>query len=161
MHDTTSRTALKLSLSHLLNDMPGRQDYLFWHLLDTAGYSRPADRLMVVEPYSDGSAFRCLVQGVEQLTLPNGDENAVDNLCALLSRLFGDTDPALATFLETYLAESGRPEWSAPEWLTALRDVLARLSPPSHVTALRHKWSESDTHRTPLGERWALDPSAS
>jgi hypothetical protein len=96
---------------------------------------------------------------VEQLTLPDGDESAVDDLCALLSRLFADADPALTAFLDRYLAERGQPEWSAEQWLASLRDVLARLSPPPAVTALRLKWSAADTRQTPLKDHWILRDS--
>ncbi|WP_217143257.1 hypothetical protein [Streptomyces sp. AC627_RSS907] len=163
MHDTTSRPALKLTLTTLLNELPGADDYLFWHLLDTVGYPQSVYRgHVVVEPYSDGSTFRCLRRGVEQLTLPDGSESAVDDLCALLSRLFADADPALVTFLDRYLAERGQPEWSAEQWLASLRDVLARLSPPPVVAALRRKWSVADTQQTPLqGHSILRDSTAS
>lgn len=150
MHDTTSRPALKLTLATLLNDMPGADDYLFWHVLDTVGYTRSAAHgHVVVEPYSDGSTFRCLMRGVEQLTAPDGSESEVDDLCALLSRLFGDTDPALVAFLDRYLSERDQPEWSAGEWLISLREVLAQLSPPPAVTTLRRKWSGADARQAP------------
>ncbi|MFF3249389.1 hypothetical protein ACFYWY_38065 [Streptomyces sp. NPDC002870] len=140
MNFSNDRTAHRIALGRLLNEIPGSDEFLFWHIIETAGYLRPAKNVMVVEPYGDGSTVRRLRQGIDHLTREAGDEAVVEDLCALLSDLFGDPETALVAFLDRYMADIGHTQWRADVWLADLGIALRDLSAPDELLALRRKW---------------------
>jgi hypothetical protein len=97
-----------------------------------------------VEPYSDGSTLRCLSRGIDELTRPTGDTGRLHALYDLLRRLFVDTHPGLAAFLDTYQSERGRQDWSAVRWLETLHSVLFELLPSKEMASLRREWVTSE-----------------
>jgi hypothetical protein len=137
---SNDRTARKFALGKLLNEIPGSDDFLFWHIVDTAGYLRSPKNVMIVEPYGDGSTLRRLRHGIDHLTRAAGDDTAVDDLCALISHLFGDHDPKLIAFLDQYMADTGRRHWRADVWTADLDIALRGLSASNELLALRRKW---------------------
>ncbi|MFD9052950.1 hypothetical protein [Streptomyces zaomyceticus] len=142
MMHSDHRASYRRTLCELLNELPGSDDFLFWHLVDTRAHVLPFPNCMIVEPYSDGTMLRRLHDGIDQCTRAYGDETVEDDLCNLLNDLFGTADPLLVEFLDRYMVEHGKGAWrSAAEWLADLHDTLRGLSgQESDVLALRRKW---------------------
>ncbi|MFK0252810.1 hypothetical protein [Streptomyces sp. NPDC090445] len=153
MTTSSHRAAHKVALGKLLNELPGSDDFFFWHIIETAGYRRPAKTMMVVEPYSDGSVMRRLRTGIEELAREAGDENTVDDLCALLSDLFAGPgpDPALVPYLNQYMGDISSAPWHAEVWLEDLGIAVRGLSAPKDMLALRRKWTKTPAARAQPG----------
>ncbi|MCX4993656.1 hypothetical protein [Streptomyces sp. NBC_00568] len=139
------RTASIRALAGLLCEVPARDDFLFWHIINTRGYLRSAQNVMIVEPYSDGSTMRRLAHGIDHLTRTDGDDVVRDDLCVLLSELFHSADVALASFLNRYMRGRGHVKWrSADVWLRDLDVVLDSMAEREDIRELRRGWLVSD-----------------
>ncbi|MFJ7078516.1 hypothetical protein [Streptomyces sp. NPDC098781] len=128
-------------LSMLLDEVPGSEDFLFWHIVETRGYSRPAGHAWAVEPYPDGSTLQTLRSGIGHLVRRHGDATAIGPLCELLLALFEHDDPALYTFMSHYMRELGRENWDAEHWV---KEVTAAAG---DFLILQEMWVSHDTWR--------------